>query len=521
MTMRWRRDTGRSCCDEERPDVFTASLGNILPGSEVVIELTYVRNSPSRATRSGSRCRRRCHRGMRRRTTASAIGRSEAEALNPPVTFEVPYGLSFTATATMPGRITRVESPSHPIAVSFEETRATITLSQETVPLDRDIVLVIGAEAVTEPSVLVERDEEGRLAAAVTFRPPAQTTTVPADVVFLVDRSGSMAGSSIESVRHALQMCLRSLHAGCAFDIVGFGSTFTSLFGTLRPYDEASLAEASRHVAALDASLGGTEILPALEFVLAQASGRERPLQLVVLTDGQVTNADEVLACAARHANHSRIFTFGIGHGASHHLVRGLARAGRGLAEFIAPGERLEAKVLRQFARLLSPAFTQVGSSGPAWRRAPFPRRCRRSSAATSGAPTRGSPRRTRMRGRRDRSRCTPRATRVHTPGRWPSIPSRVVPGRIVGTLAARARIRELEEGAHVDRPTAPANVDVPRAVRAPRSSGSQPSTGSPRVRRRSSPSSLAKRRPLKERNCGVCRLRSRAAGATSRTRVI
>ena len=84
------------------------------------------------------------------------------------------------------------------------------------------------------------------------------------------------------------------------------------------------------------------------------------PRRIVVLTDGEVTNTDAVLALAARHAGEARIFTFGIGAGASHHLVRGLARAGGGCAEFIYPGERVEQKVVRQFGRLLSPALEKV-----------------------------------------------------------------------------------------------------------------------------------------------------------------
>ena len=40
------------------------------------------------------------------------------------------------------------------------------------------------------------------------------------------------------------------------------------------------------------------------------------------------------------------MFTFGIGSGASTELVRGLARAGNGTAEFIKEGERMQPKVL-------------------------------------------------------------------------------------------------------------------------------------------------------------------------------
>ena len=73
-----------------------------------------------------------------------------------------------------------------------------------------------------------------------------------------------------------------------------------------------------------------------------------------------MSNTDAVIALARRHAGHTRVFTFGIGAGASHHLVEGLARAGEGAAELIAPGERIEGKVLRQLGRALTAALTDV-----------------------------------------------------------------------------------------------------------------------------------------------------------------
>jgi len=79
-----------------------------------------------------------------------------------------------------------------------------------------------------------------------------------------------------------------------------------------------------------------------------------------MLTDGEISNTDAVIALVRQHAGDTRVFTFGIGAGASHHLVKGLARAGEGEAEFIAPGERIECKVLRQLSRALVPAFTEV-----------------------------------------------------------------------------------------------------------------------------------------------------------------
>ena len=78
-----------------------------------------------------------------------------------------------------------------------------------------------------------------------------------------------MQGASIEQVRNALQLCLRSMIAGCRFNIVSFGSDFGSLFPESRIYDEASLSAASAFVDGMTADRGGTEILPALRSVLA------------------------------------------------------------------------------------------------------------------------------------------------------------------------------------------------------------------------------------------------------------
>ena len=351
---------GAYLLDEERPDVFQASVGNLSPGAEVLLKLTYVTELSiangtvrfSIPTTVSPRYAPAEDRG--------GVGRPDSETLNPPVAWRVPYGLDLTVRVTMTGAIARIESTSHPVSVSMNGDKATVTLSQHDAALDRDFLLSVEAASLDTPRGWIERDDEGTEAVAVAFAPAFRDACAPAEIVFLVDRSGSMGGQSIAEVRNALQLCLRSMISGCSFNIVGFGSTFDTLFPKSRAYDERSLAEASEHVARLDADLGGTEILPALKAVLEQPRDAPLPRQIVILTDGEVSNTDAVLALAAKHAHDARIFTFGIGASASHHLVKGLARAGGGAAEFISPGERIEPKVVRQFGRLLSPSLTDV-----------------------------------------------------------------------------------------------------------------------------------------------------------------
>ena len=152
-----------------------------------------------------------------------------------------------------------------------------------------------------------------------------------------------------------------------------------------------------------------------------------------------------MIALARSHAAHARVFTFGIGAGSSQHLVNGLARAGGGSAEFIHPGERIEPKVVRQFGRLLSPALTDVRASwgGLDAKQSPstippvFAGGRLLLYAFVKEVSTGGTPATVRL-----------AATSPSGPVTFDVAfdASRVVNGRTVATLAARARIRELEE---------------------------------------------------------------------------
>jgi len=431
---------GAFLLDEERADVFTASLGNMRPGAMVELSLTYV----TELAAEGEAVRFTLPTTVSPRYAPEAdrtgVGPTPAEALNPPAARAVPYGFSFEMDAAMSGAIRGVESPSHPIAIELDGCRAMVRLAQRTAAMDRDLVIVLAADGLSAPHAVVERGDKGG-AVLLSFLPRFEPAARAAEVIFVIDRSGSMGGDSIAEVRNALQLCLRSLTPASRFNIVSFGSTYAPLFDGSRAYDEASLGDAAAFVRALDADMGGTEILPALQYVVQQPPVAGMPRQVLVLTDGEVTNTDAVIALAKRHASTARFFTFGIGAGASHHLVKGLARASRGAAEFISPGERIEAKVMRQFARVFAPAMTGVkvewGQEGltPASDRVPPVFDGERVRVYALGGPIAAGT-------------ATLRGTIA---GRDVAFeiaidPASAVEGDTIATLAARERIRRLEE---------------------------------------------------------------------------
>ncbi len=425
--------------DEERADVFTASLGNVKPGSEVVLSITYVTELAAEGAGARFTLPTTVSPRYAPAEDAAGVGPTPAETLNPPVALEVPYAFEFEMDLAMSGRVRSVTSATHPIEVQQDGARAHVRLAQRSAPMDRDLVIVVAAEGLDVPHAVVEQSERGG-AVLVSFVPAFDAAAQPAEVVFVIDRSGSMEGTSIAEVRNALQLCLRSLAQGCRFNIVSFGSSHASLFPESRAYDERSMAEAAAFVGTLAADMGGTELLPALEFVLAQPAVPGLPKQVLLLTDGEVSNTDAVIAVARKHAASARFFTFGIGAGASQHLVRGIARASGGAAEFISPGERIEAKVMRQFKRVFAPALTDVTvdwgqpATATAEHVPPVFNGERMTVYALVDAPKAGT---VRLNGILAGRKVTFEV---------PVDPAGASAGETIATLAARARIRTLEE---------------------------------------------------------------------------
>lgn len=203
----------------------------------------------------------------------------------------------------------------------------------------------------------------GQLAAAgVGAAADDEEDEAEGEFIFVIDRSGSMAGGSILQAREALALCVSALPLGARFQIVGFGNDFTQLFPEgPTPFDDNAKATALAHCGGLDADMGGTEILPPLK-AIAAAAATKGPRQVFVITDGQVCNTAGVLAFVRDdHRRHgTRYFALGIGAGASRALVKGVAEHGGGSSAFVVEGERLQRKVMAQMNRALEPGLADA-----------------------------------------------------------------------------------------------------------------------------------------------------------------
>ncbi|GHG88214.1 VIT domain-containing protein [Comamonas sp. JC664] len=361
---------GAALLDEERRNVFTAQVGNLLPGEETVVEVEFLqavtaeegsvrwmlptlvapRYIPGKPT--GDR---------------TAHGREEptsqvpdADRITPPVG-QVSYGLRMDLLVDL-GREVTVESPSHAVTVTREEgSRVRVGFSRGEVSLDRDLVLNLrspDSSAVFTPLVTHRKGGDGPGTFALTVVPDllGMASAPPKqEVVFAVDVSGSMDGESLPQAQAALRLCLRHLREGDRFNIIAFESGFTTFQPQPVPFSQRTLEQADQWVAALR-PLGGTELLaPMKAAVQAVPDG-----VVVLLTDGQVGNESEILQAVLADRKSARVYSFGIGTNVSDVLLRDMAKQTGGAVEFIHPGERIDDKVVAQFSRALAPRVSEL-----------------------------------------------------------------------------------------------------------------------------------------------------------------
>lgn len=356
---------GALMVEQDRPDVFTARVGNLKPRQAATIRLTFV--GPLEIADKSIRVAFPTTVAPRFVTDSGVKDPLDAQidgdALNPPHVLSVPYGLTMKLDVSLGRRVREIASPTHAITVGDEEDKHVVTFAGGVAEMDRDFVLTIATAKEHRPVAQAAHGPDGADYVTVTFVPefdaadlgsPAATETI-----FLLDCSGSMQGQSIAQATAALELCLRSLNEGDTFNLCRFGSNFQLMSSEPLRYDDATLNRAVQWVRS-SPDLGGTELYAPLEAILSKPPVVGAARTVIVLTDGQVTNEPAVVDLARKHRAHNRIFSFGIGSACSQFLVKGLARATGGAAEFISGAERIEEKVLRTFSRVGSPLVGDV-----------------------------------------------------------------------------------------------------------------------------------------------------------------
>jgi len=166
------------------------------------------------------------------------------------------------------------------------------------------------------------------------------------EFIFVIDRSGSMYDQRIKNLKKALEKFLNILPKDSYFNILSFGSSFSFYKPESIKYDSKSLSEALKWISSIDADMGGTEILPALQEATRIPLMKGYPRTMMVLTDGAVSNPSEVISHVRNSADKARVCSVGIGYGASEFLVKNIAKAGKCTSQFVLDNEDIGDKAI-------------------------------------------------------------------------------------------------------------------------------------------------------------------------------
>ncbi|XP_063850940.1 von Willebrand factor A domain-containing protein 5A-like isoform X2 [Scylla paramamosain] len=267
-----------------------------------------------------------------------------------------PYSIKVKAQVCGSHQIARVVSHTDPLSVTLADDAMSAQVSQDGgFDCNHDWSMLVYYKNAYQPHLLRETGDRSAtgimkddlLMLSLFPELPTNTYSSRNEIVFVIDRSGSMGGEKMQSARATLLLFLKSLPPGCLFNIVSFGSSFSALFPEgSHIYSEKTLNEACQLQANMYADMGGTEILAPLKSIYAKPPTPGYSRQILLITDGEVSNVDQVTQLVGRHAHETRLFSVGIGHGASTALVRGVARAGRGRSEMVVQQGLLQQKVM-------------------------------------------------------------------------------------------------------------------------------------------------------------------------------
>ncbi|MEU4224649.1 VIT domain-containing protein [Nonomuraea sp. NPDC026600] len=356
--------------EEDRPDVFTIRVGNLLPGERVTVRLTlsqplpyedgaatfrfplvvaprYIPGTPLDGPSSGDG------------TAPDTDAVPDASRITPPVLlpgFPDPVRLSLTATIDAAGLDLReMASSLHVVEEEVHEEEGHTVRLRPGERLDRDFILRLSFDASTALQL------DGRGAFSLTVLPPAlESPRAPRDLVLLLDRSGSMGGWKMVAARRAAARIVDTLTEQDRFAVLTFDSVVEQAFEGLVAASDRNRYRAVEHLSRVDAR-GGTELLEPLRqaiSLLHDQAGRERVLVLV--TDGQVGHEDQILEQTGGALSAMRVHTVGIDRAVNAGFLGRLAGLGAGRCELVESEDRLDAAMEQIHRRIGAPLVTDL-----------------------------------------------------------------------------------------------------------------------------------------------------------------
>ena len=359
-----------SLLEQDRPNVFTMNLANMMPGEQVDIELRYTELlAPTE--------------GIYEVVYPTVVGpryssETESKARKQDRFVKNPYfreGEKPSSTLHISTRISagvpiqELGCTSHKIAPQWHSASiAQLTLDEpDAFQGNRDFILRyrLTGEQISSGLLLYQGEDENFF--LYMAQPPARVATddiPPREYIFVVDVSGSMEGFPLTISKKLLRDLIGQLRPSDLFNVVLFAGDASVLSSTSLEANQQNIARAIGLIEQQRGS-GGTELLAAVK------QGMEIPRQgdvsrsIVLITDGYISGEAGVFDYIRENLNQTNVFSFGIGTGVNRYLIEGVAKAGMG-EPFVVTDESEAPGVADKFREYIqTPVLTDIQVTSP------------------------------------------------------------------------------------------------------------------------------------------------------------
>ncbi len=347
-----------SLLSQERPNVFTMRVTNILPQDVVTVELEY-----SELVKPTDGAYQFVLPGVVGPRYQGDDDDAAPRVSNPPLLSQATHRHDIAVHLLAPVPVMDVRSPSHAIGVQDGDGVTHVVLDgSEHNPGNRDFVLHYRLTGKTiQTGVVVHQGSPHNTLLAI-IQPPQRVTAQdirPREYIFVVDVSGSMHGAPLATAAALLEKLVAGLGPQDRFNVV----LFESVPYVLSPQSLRATRENVRAaVQAMNAqrSGGGTQLLDGLNAALKLPRTTGVSRTVAIITDGYVNVEARAMRLIQDHLEDMNVFAFGIGQAVNRHLIEGLARAGRGEPFVVLTGSGASGAAERFWEYIRAPVMTDV-----------------------------------------------------------------------------------------------------------------------------------------------------------------
>uniref|UniRef100_A0A8C0WCU8 Poly [ADP-ribose] polymerase n=1 Tax=Castor canadensis TaxID=51338 RepID=A0A8C0WCU8_CASCN len=345
---------GAYLMDQDAPDVFSVSVGNLPPKAKVLIKITYITELSMQgsvavfflpttvAPWQQDKALNEHLQDTVEKICIREIGAKQSFSLA--ISIEMPYVIEF------------IFSDTHELKQKRTDCKAVISTVEGSSLDSNGFSLHIGLSDAYLPRMWVEKHPEKESEACMLVFQPNLDTTLPGlgdknKVIICLDCSSSMEGETFTEAKKIALYALYLVGKEQKVNIVQFGT------GEYILSNDPSLPL----LQSATPSMGNTDFWKTLRY-LSLLSPLQGLQNILLISDGHLQNESLTLQLMKRNVHHTRMFTCGVSSTANRHILRTLSQYGAGVFEYFNSKSKhcWKKQIEDQMNRLRSPGCHSV-----------------------------------------------------------------------------------------------------------------------------------------------------------------